>query len=115
MQFVLEDVNLMLQKMSSLFSFLYCRFFIIQFFLSRSQFLLHAIQEESLTTSQTAKIPVKEMAKRKRNNVMGGGEGYGGLLILLTCFSMPGNLGSHPCSQASRNAQKDLKTPSFLP
>jgi hypothetical protein len=35
---------------------------------------LHAIQEKSLTTSQTAKIPVKEMGKRKRNNVMGGEE-----------------------------------------
>jgi hypothetical protein len=38
---------------------------------------LHAIQEESLTTSQTAKIPVEEMAKRKRNNVMGEEKGMG--------------------------------------
>jgi hypothetical protein len=62
----------MILRFHPFFSFLYCRFFSIQFFLSCSQFLLHSIQEESLSTSQTHKNTHGRNGGEKEKEIMLG-------------------------------------------
>ncbi len=81
-------MNLMLQKMSSLFfSFLYCRFFIIQFFLSHSQnFFCMQFKRKSLTTSQTAKNTRRRNGEKKKEIMLWGRRRVWGLLVLFSMF-----------------------------
>lgn len=82
---------------------------------SFTKFLLHAIQEEESNNITNRKNTRRRNGKKEKEIMLWGRRRVRGLLVLLVCFSMLGNSGSHPCSQASRNAKKDLKTRSLLP